>query len=173
MIFSLNTSVKVLYNLAEDKIRFFQDILYLKKSFAEMRGLIKTKKNRKVMYKIVLLRHGESIWNKEKLFTGWRDVGLSENGIKEAKNAGKILAANDFKFDYAFVSLLKRALQTLWFTLDVSPRVNRTSTGFLLNSERLKRVGLAFFGLIPCLSTEEKVFYSWVSFFMFIPTLRY
>ncbi len=70
------------------------------------------------MYKIVLLRHGESIWNKEKLFTGWTDIGLSENGINEAKNAGKILAANDFKFDYAFVSLLKRALQTLWFTLE-------------------------------------------------------
>ena len=65
------------------------------------------------MYKIVLLRHGESIWNKKNLFTGWTDIGLSENGINEAKNAGKILAANDFKFDYAFVSLLKRALQTL------------------------------------------------------------
>ncbi|HKI89133.1 MAG TPA: 2,3-diphosphoglycerate-dependent phosphoglycerate mutase [Draconibacterium sp.] len=70
------------------------------------------------MYKIVLLRHGESIWNKENLFTGWTDVGLSENGIAEAKNAGKILAANEFKFDYAYVSLLKRALQTLWFTLE-------------------------------------------------------
>lgn len=70
------------------------------------------------MYKIVLLRHGESIWNKKNLFTGWTDVGLSEDGIKEAKNAGKILAANDFKFDYAYVSLLKRALQTLWFALE-------------------------------------------------------
>lgn len=70
------------------------------------------------MYKIVLLRHGESIWNKENLFTGWTDVGLSEKGVNEAKNAGKILAANDFKFDYAFVSLLKRSLQTLWFTLE-------------------------------------------------------
>ncbi len=70
------------------------------------------------MYKIILLRHGESIWNKENLFTGWTDVGLSENGITEAKNAGKILDANNFKFDYAYVSLLKRALQTLWFTLE-------------------------------------------------------
>lgn len=70
------------------------------------------------MYKIVLLRHGESIWNKKNLFTGWTDIGLSEDGINEAKNAGKILAANDFKFDYAYVSLLKRALQTLWFALE-------------------------------------------------------
>lgn len=70
------------------------------------------------MYKIVLLRHGESIWNKKNLFTGWTDVGLTENGMTEAKNSGKILTANDFKFDYAYVSLLKRALQTLWFTLE-------------------------------------------------------
>lgn len=70
------------------------------------------------MYKIVLLRHGESIWNKKNLFTGWTDIGLSDDGIKEAKNAGKILAANEFKFDYAYVSLLKRALQTLWFALE-------------------------------------------------------
>ena len=70
------------------------------------------------MYKIVLLRHGESIWNKKNLFTGWTDVGLSEKGISEAKNAGKILAANEFMFDYAFVSLLKRSLQTLWLALE-------------------------------------------------------
>ncbi len=71
------------------------------------------------MYKIVLLRHGESVWNKENLFTGWTDVGLSENGIDEAKNAGHILAKHDFQLDYAYVSLLKRALQTLWYTLEV------------------------------------------------------
>lgn len=71
------------------------------------------------MYKIVLLRHGESVWNKENLFTGWTDVGLSENGVLEAKKAGEILAKNDFLFDYAFVSLLKRSLQTLWYTLEI------------------------------------------------------
>ena len=70
------------------------------------------------MHRIVLLRHGESLWNKENLFTGWTDVGLSENGISEAKRAGKILATNDFKFDFAYVSLLKRSLQTLWLVLD-------------------------------------------------------
>ena len=71
------------------------------------------------MHKLVLLRHGESQWNKENLFTGWTDVELSEKGVKEAKEAGAILAKNDYKFDFAFVSLLKRALQTLWYSLEV------------------------------------------------------
>jgi len=71
------------------------------------------------MHKLVLLRHGESQWNKENLFTGWTDVELSEKGIEEAKEAGAILAEHDYKFDFAFVSLLKRALQTLWYSLDV------------------------------------------------------
>ncbi len=71
------------------------------------------------MYKLVLLRHGESVWNKENLFTGWTDVGLSEKGVEEAKSAGKILANHDFQFDYAYVSLLKRSLQTLWYALEV------------------------------------------------------
>lgn len=71
------------------------------------------------MHKLVLLRHGESQWNKENLFTGWTDVELSEKGVQEAKEAGAILAENDYKFDFAFVSLLKRALQTLWYSLEV------------------------------------------------------
>ncbi len=71
------------------------------------------------MYKLVLLRHGESVWNKENLFTGWTDVGLSEKGVEEAKSAGKLLADHDFQFDYAYVSLLKRSLQTLWYTLEI------------------------------------------------------
>lgn len=71
------------------------------------------------MHKLVLLRHGESQWNKENLFTGWTDVELSEKGIEEAKEAGAILSEHDYKFDFAFVSLLKRALQTLWYSLDV------------------------------------------------------
>ena len=70
------------------------------------------------MYKIVLLRHGESVWNKKNLFTGWTDVPLSRKGINEAKEAGKLLKLNNFQFDYAFVSVLKRSLQTLWYTLD-------------------------------------------------------
>jgi len=69
-------------------------------------------------YKIVLLRHGESIWNKENRFTGWTDVDLSEQGIKEAKNAGELLKSEGYVFDMAFTSVLKRAIRTLWVTLD-------------------------------------------------------
>jgi 2,3-bisphosphoglycerate-dependent phosphoglycerate mutase len=70
------------------------------------------------MTKIVLLRHGESIWNKENLFTGWTDVDLSEQGKAEAKRAGESLKADGFVFDVAFTSVLKRAIRTLWITLD-------------------------------------------------------
>ena len=61
------------------------------------------------MYKIVLLRHGESVWNKENRFTGWTDVDLSEKGITEAHKAGKVLKEKGFQFDVAFTSVLKRA----------------------------------------------------------------
>lgn len=70
------------------------------------------------MPKIVLLRHGESIWNKENLFTGWYDVDLSDQGKVEAKKAGELLKAEGFAFDVAFTSVLKRAIRTLWFALD-------------------------------------------------------
>ncbi len=70
------------------------------------------------MYKIVLLRHGESKWNKENRFTGWTDVDLSGQGILEAKNAGKALKDEGYTFDLAFTSVLKRAIRTLWLTLD-------------------------------------------------------
>ncbi|MBN2522232.1 MAG: 2,3-diphosphoglycerate-dependent phosphoglycerate mutase [Bacteroidales bacterium] len=70
------------------------------------------------MYKVVLLRHGESQWNKENRFTGWTDVDLTEKGISEARKAGRVLKENGFEFDYAFVSVLKRALRTLWLTLE-------------------------------------------------------
>ena len=70
------------------------------------------------MPKIVLLRHGESIWNKENLFTGWTDVDLSEQGKAEAKRAGELLKAEGFAFDVAFTSVLKRAIRTLWIALD-------------------------------------------------------
>src|SRR5512138_1821768 len=66
------------------------------------------------MYKVVLLRHGESVWNKENLFTGWTDVDLSEKGIQEAKDAGKLLKQSGYVFDLAFCSVLKRAIRTLW-----------------------------------------------------------
>ncbi len=70
------------------------------------------------MKRIVLLRHGESLWNQENLFTGWVDVGLSEKGVREAHDAGKILAREGFVFDVAFTSLLKRAVKTLWIVLE-------------------------------------------------------
>lgn len=70
------------------------------------------------MYKVVLLRHGESIWNKENRFTGWTDVDLSEKGLAEAKKAGQVLKKDGFVFDVAFTSVLKRAVRTLWITLD-------------------------------------------------------
>ncbi len=70
------------------------------------------------MTKLVLLRHGESDWNKQNRFTGWHDVDLSEKGIAEAQKAGQVLKENCFVFDVAFTSLLKRAIRTLWLTLD-------------------------------------------------------
>jgi 2,3-bisphosphoglycerate-dependent phosphoglycerate mutase len=66
------------------------------------------------MHKVVLLRHGESDWNKENRFTGWTDVDLSEKGIAEAREAGRLLKAQGYLFDVAFTSVLKRAIRTLW-----------------------------------------------------------
>lgn len=67
--------------------------------------------------KLVLLRHGESVWNKENRFTGWTDVPLSDKGIKEAKEAGRLLKKNEFVFDRAYTSVLKRAIDTLDYVL--------------------------------------------------------
>ncbi|MCG3158271.1 MAG: 2,3-bisphosphoglycerate-dependent phosphoglycerate mutase [bacterium] len=70
------------------------------------------------MTKLVLLRHGESVWNKENRFTGWTDVDLSEKGIAEAHTAGKVLKENGYVFDVAYTSVLKRAIRTLWIVMD-------------------------------------------------------
>ncbi|MFP4162613.1 MAG: 2,3-diphosphoglycerate-dependent phosphoglycerate mutase [Chitinispirillaceae bacterium] len=70
------------------------------------------------MYRIVLLRHGESTWNKANRFTGWTDVDLSEKGLEEARQAGIILKKEGYEFDIAYTSVLKRAIRTLWITLD-------------------------------------------------------
>ncbi len=70
------------------------------------------------MKKLILLRHGESIWNKENRFTGWTDVDLSEKGIQEAEKAGEVLKREGYSFDIAFTSVLKRAIKTLWIALD-------------------------------------------------------
>ncbi len=70
------------------------------------------------MIKLVLVRHGESTWNKENRFTGWTDVDLSEKGLQEAKKAGQILKEQAYTFDIAYTSVLKRAIRTLWIVMD-------------------------------------------------------
>ncbi|MFM9968536.1 MAG: 2,3-diphosphoglycerate-dependent phosphoglycerate mutase [Burkholderiales bacterium] len=75
------------------------------------------------MYKLVLLRHGESAWNKSNQFTGWTDVDLTDHGREEARRAGQLLASSGFDFDLAHTSVLKRAIRTLWITLDAMDRM--------------------------------------------------
>jgi 2,3-bisphosphoglycerate-dependent phosphoglycerate mutase len=70
------------------------------------------------MKKLVLLRHGESVWNQSNRFTGWTDVDLSEQGRAEAAEAGRTLARDGYLFDVAYTSVLKRAIRTLWIVLD-------------------------------------------------------
>ncbi|MFT6635085.1 2,3-bisphosphoglycerate-dependent phosphoglycerate mutase, partial [Alcanivorax sp.] len=68
--------------------------------------------------KLVLVRHGQSVWNKENRFTGWKDVDLTEQGREEARTAGELLKEAGFEFDVAYTSVLKRAVRTLWSILD-------------------------------------------------------
>ena len=75
------------------------------------------------MKKIVLLRHGESTWNQENRFTGWKDVDLTAKGVEEAQAAGRLLAAEGFDFDFAFTSVLKRAIRTLNLALESMDRL--------------------------------------------------
>jgi 2,3-bisphosphoglycerate-dependent phosphoglycerate mutase len=75
------------------------------------------------MKQLVLIRHGESVWNKENRFTGWVDVPLSSAGLEEARAAGKLLKAEGFDFDVAFTSVLKRAVKTLWIALEEMDRM--------------------------------------------------
>ena len=74
------------------------------------------------MYKLVLIRHGESTWNLENRFTGWVDVDLTETGVTQAKNSGQLLKAEGYDFDLAYTSVLKRATRTLWHCLDEMDR---------------------------------------------------
>ncbi len=100
--------------------------------------------------RLVLLRHGESVWNKENRFTGWTDVDLSENGVKEAENAGKLLKEKGFTFDVSFTSVLKRANRTLEIVLkemnldipvNYSYRLNERHYGALqgLNKDEMRK----------------------------------
>jgi 2,3-bisphosphoglycerate-dependent phosphoglycerate mutase len=70
------------------------------------------------MFQLVLLRHGESLWNRENRFTGWTDVDLTAKGIAEAREAARLLSAEGFTFDVAYTSVLKRAIRTLWIVMD-------------------------------------------------------
>lgn len=75
------------------------------------------------MKKLVLLRHGESVWNLENRFTGWTDVGLTERGVQEAIDAGRSLSREGYEFDVAFTSVLRRAIKTLWLALEEMDRM--------------------------------------------------
>ena len=75
-----------------------------------------------IMYKIVLIRHGESTWNLENRFTGWTDVDLTPTGVSQAMSAGKLLKAEGWDFDLCYTSVLKRAIHTLWYALDEMDR---------------------------------------------------
>src|SRR6184192_4318118 len=75
------------------------------------------------MKKLVLLRHGESVWNEENRFTGWKDVDLTARGIDEARSAGRLLRDEGYLFDIAFTSVLKRAIKTLWIVLEEIDRM--------------------------------------------------
>src|SRR5690348_10569386 len=70
------------------------------------------------MKTLVLLRHGESIWNMENRFTGWTDIGLSDKGVQEARQAGRLLREGGYVFDAAYTSVLKRAIKTLWLAVE-------------------------------------------------------
>jgi 2,3-bisphosphoglycerate-dependent phosphoglycerate mutase len=102
------------------------------------------------MYKLVLIRHGESTWNKENRFTGWTDVDLSERGVKEAKEAGKKLKEEGFKFKFAYTSFLKRAIKTLnivleemdmlWIPVEKTWRLNEKHYGTLQGLNKAEMV---------------------------------
>ena len=84
------------------------------------------------MYKLVLIRHGESTWNLENRFTGWVDVDLTPLGVTQAQAAGRLLKKQGFDFDIAYTSVLKRAVWTLWHTLDQMDRhsIDKALIGF-------------------------------------------
>jgi 2,3-bisphosphoglycerate-dependent phosphoglycerate mutase len=82
------------------------------------------------MLKLILLRHGQSLWNLENKFTGWTDVDLSDQGIKEAHRAGKLLKSEGYSIDAAYTSLLKRAIRTLWIVLDETDLINNSGTHY-------------------------------------------
>lgn len=100
------------------------------------------------MHRLVLIRHGESVWNKANLFTGWTDVDLSERGVEEATEAGRLLRANGFDFDLCFTSVLKRAIKTLHITLEEMDRL-------WLPSEKSWRLNERHYGALQGLNKAQ------------------
>ncbi len=98
--------------------------------------------------KLILLRHGESLWNRENRFSGWTDVDLSEQGMAEAQEAGKILKSKGYSFDVAFTSVLKRAVRTLWIVLDELDRM-------WIPVERSWRLNERHYGALQGLNKKE------------------
>jgi 2,3-bisphosphoglycerate-dependent phosphoglycerate mutase len=102
------------------------------------------------MQKLVLLRHGESLWNLENRFTGWTDVDLSQTGIEQARHAGKLLADNGFQFDLAFTSVLKRAIKTLHLALEAMDQL-------YIPEEKSWHLNERFYGALQGLNKAETV----------------
>ena len=100
------------------------------------------------MAKLLLLRHGESTWNRENRFTGWTDVDLAPSGIEEARNAARALKADGYDFDIAYTSVLKRAIRTLWIALDELDRM-------WLPVEKSWRLNERHYGALQGLSKAE------------------
>ncbi len=100
------------------------------------------------MYKVVLLRHGESTWNQENRFTGWTDVDLSDKGREEALEAGRLLKEGGYVFDLAYTSVLKRAIRTLWIALDVMDQM-------WLPTEKSWRLNERHYGALQGLNKAE------------------
>ncbi|RWY50167.1 2,3-diphosphoglycerate-dependent phosphoglycerate mutase [Mucilaginibacter gilvus] len=102
------------------------------------------------MQKLVLIRHGESVWNKENRFTGWADVDLSEEGFNQARRAGKLLADNGYTFDMGFTSVLKRSIKTMHFVLEELEHL-------WIPVHKSWRLNERFYGALQGLNKEETV----------------
>jgi len=100
------------------------------------------------MYQLVLIRHGESLWNQQNRFTGWHDIDLAESGVAQAQQAGRLLKENGFDFDIAFSSVLQRAMRTLWLLLDEMDRL-------YLPVERSWRLNERHYGALTGLDKAE------------------
>lgn len=114
MFLTRSFTILILFTMMHLSFCFRQQ---LKKPMISSKLLMSTKSHG-APYQLVLVRHGESTWNQENKFTGWYDCPLSEKGHKEAENAGKLLKSNGFEFDLAYTSTLKRAIRTLWHSLE-------------------------------------------------------